>query len=87
MPKYDIPIRWESYKRISVEAENANDAISNAIEKFLSIADYTYLEDTVNVDLIILEEYKEESIDIDNSIQKGYNQYYDDPKDLNITFI
>lgn len=37
MPKYDIPIRWESYKRISVEADNLKEACIKAVKEFLEI--------------------------------------------------
>lgn len=64
MKKYKIPIYWESYIRIEVEAENLQEAAEKALKQFLAIPDDNYLEDSFEVDNQIIEEdYPEESLD------------------------
>ena len=53
---YSIPIRWESYKRIEVEAEDLQSAICLALKQFLSEPDDKYIEDSFDIDNIIYEE-------------------------------
>lgn len=74
MPKYDIPIRWESYKRISVEADNLKEACIKAVKEFLKIPDDNYIDDSWGLDEILKWEYPDEvvpyEIEIINEIYK-----------------
>lgn len=63
MKKYNIPINWESYRRIEVEAENLQQATEKALKIFLSIPDEEYIEDSFQIDSIIEEEYPDEQLD------------------------
>ena len=56
---YNIPIKWESYKRISVEAENLQEATEKALKIFLDEPDYLYLDDSFEIDKFIEEETNE----------------------------
>ena len=69
MKTYKIPIRWESYKRIEVEADNLQSAIHLALKQFLSEPDDLYLEDSFEIDNILEEEYPEE----DYNLQQIYD--------------
>lgn len=60
MKTYKIPIRWESYKKIEVEAESLQSAIYLALKQFLSEPDDLYLEDSFEVDDVLEDEYPEE---------------------------
>lgn len=60
MKTYKIPIRWESYKRIEIEAESLQSAIYLALKQFLSEPDDLYLEDSFEVDDVLEDEYPEE---------------------------
>jgi hypothetical protein len=60
MKKYSIPIRWEAYKRVDVEAENLQEAVEKAVREFLSIPDDEYIDDSWEVDDIICEEVEED---------------------------
>ena len=64
MKIYKIPIGWESYKRVIVEAENLQSAIHLALKQFLSEPDELYLEDSFEIDLIIKEDYPEEEYNL-----------------------
>ena len=64
MKTYKIPIRWESYKRVTVEAENLQSAIYLALKQFLSEPDELYLEDSFEIDSIIKEDYPEEEYNL-----------------------
>ena len=72
MKTYKIPIRWESYKRVEVEADNLQEAIIKALKQFLSEPDDTYLDDSFQFDEDYIEEnYSEEEFnitEIDNSL-------------------
>lgn len=61
MPEYQIPIRWESYQRIKVQASNLNEACVLALKQFLAIPDENYIDDSFLIDEIILEDYPEEA--------------------------
>lgn len=63
---YNIPIRWESYRRIEVEADNLQSAIYQALKQFLSEPDELYLEDSFEIDDILEDEYPEETYDLIN---------------------
>ena len=64
MKTYKIPIRWESCKRIEVEADNLQSAIYLALKQFLSEPDDLYLEDSFEIDNILEDEYPEEDYDL-----------------------
>ena len=64
MKTYRIPIRWESYKRVAVEAENLQSAIYLALKQFLSEPDELYLEDSFEIDDILEEDYPEEEYNL-----------------------
>lgn len=61
--EYDIPIRWESYKRYKVIANTLEGAVLKALKQFLSEPDDNYLEDSFEIDEIIYDE-TDESFDI-----------------------
>jgi hypothetical protein len=69
---YSIPIRWESYKRIEVEAEDLQSAICLALKQFLSEPDDYYLDDSTEVDSFVKEEYPNETYNIDEVWEKLY---------------
>jgi len=60
MKKYSIPIVWQSYKRINVEADDLNSAIILALKQFLSEPDDNYVCDSFEIDSIITDETKED---------------------------
>ena len=64
--KYYIPILWESYKRIPVEADNLQDAVIKALKQFLSEPDDNYLDDSFEIDNIIKEEHPDEVLNMDD---------------------
>lgn len=64
MKKYSIPIVWQSYKRYNVEAESLEIAIEEALSRFLSEPDDTYIQDSFEIDGIIEDEYPDESYDM-----------------------
>lgn len=61
MTEYSIPIRWESYQRIKVQASNLNEACILALKEFLSIPDDNYIDDSFLIDEMILEDYPNEA--------------------------
>ena len=65
MKEYKIPIRWESYKRIKVEAETLQSAIELALKQFLLEPDDLYLEDSFEIDSIIEDDYPEETYNLE----------------------
>jgi hypothetical protein len=56
MKNYEIPIKWESYKRILVQAENLQEATEKALKIFLAEPDDLYLDDSFEIDKYIEEE-------------------------------
>jgi hypothetical protein len=64
MKEYNIPIRWESYKRISVEAENLQSAVYLALKQFLAEPDELYINDSFEIDEIVEEDYPDEELDM-----------------------
>lgn len=66
MAVYNIPIAWNSYVRIPVEADNLQAAVEAALKKFMTIPDDNYL--SFSVDEIIMEETGE-SFDFDKATQ------------------
>lgn len=65
---YNIPIVWQSYKRIPVQAENLEEAVKLALKQFLSEPDDLYIEDSFEIDEILKDEYPDEKFDL-NKIQ------------------
>lgn len=73
MKTYNIPIIWESYKRIPVEAENLQEATEKALKIFLDEPDDLYLDDSFEIDNYIEEETGEEfnmDVTIENVFKK-----------------
>lgn len=64
MKTYNIPIVWQSYKRISVQAENLEDAVKLALKQFLSEPDDFYIEDSFEIDEFLGEDYTDEDFDL-----------------------
>ncbi len=64
MKTYNIPIVWQSYKRIPVEAESLQEAVKLALKQFLSEPDDLYIEDSFEIDEILGEDYPEETFDL-----------------------
>ena len=64
MKEYSIPIVWESYKRIKVEADNLQEAVELALKQFLSEPDDKYIEDSFGIDEIIYDENPDEDFDM-----------------------
>ena len=73
MKTYNIPIRWESYQRFSVEAETLQEAVTKALTQFLGISDELYLDDSFQIDEIVKEEHPNEDYDIDKAIEAIYS--------------
>lgn len=71
--KYNIPILWESYKRIPVEADNLQDAVVKALKQFLSEPDDNYLEESFKIDDIIDSEHPDEVLNMDDVYKELYN--------------
>ncbi len=71
MQTYNIPISWESYKRIQVEAENLQEATEKALKIFLAEPDELYLDDSFEIDKYIQEETGE-TFDFDLTIENTY---------------
>lgn len=61
---YNIPIIWQSYKRVEVDAENLQDAVTKALKQFLSEPDEFYIEASFEIDGVIHEEIPNETFDI-----------------------
>ena len=68
---YNIPIKWESYKRISVEAENLQEATEKALKIFLAEPDDLYLDDSFEIDKFV-EEETNETFDMDITIENVF---------------
>ncbi len=65
MKTYMIPIRWESFERFEVEAENLEEAVTKALKRFFAINDDKYIEDSFLIDSGIEEDYPDEDFDLD----------------------
>ncbi len=70
MKTYNIPIVWQSYKRIPIQAENLQEAVKLALKQFLSEPDELYIEDSFEIDEILGDDYPDEDFDLN----KIYNQ-------------
>lgn len=64
MKTYNIPIIWQSFKRIPVKAENLQEAVKLALKQFLSEPDDLYIEDSFEIDELLGEDYPEETFDL-----------------------
>jgi|GEM_PF-5442341 len=73
MKTYKIPIKWESYKRIQVEAENLQEATEKALKIFLAEPDELYLDDSFEIDKYVQEE-TDETFDFDLVIENIYKE-------------
>jgi len=73
MKTYNIPIKWESYKRIQVDAENLQEATEKALKIFLAEPDELYLDDNFEIDKYIQEE-TDETFDFDLTIENIYKE-------------
>jgi len=73
MKTYKIPIKWESYKRIQVEAENLQEATEKALKIFLAEPDELYLDDSFEIDKYVQEE-TDETFDFDLAIENIYKE-------------
>lgn len=70
MKTYNIPIVWQSYKRIPVQAENLEEAIKLALKQFLSEPDDLYIEDSFEIDEILGDDYPDEDLDLNKIFQE-----------------
>lgn len=68
--KYNIPIVWQSYKRIHVQAENLEEAVKLALKQFLSEPDDLYIEDSFEIDEILGDDYPDEKFDLNKILQE-----------------
>jgi hypothetical protein len=66
---YKIPIVWESYGVFNVEADSLEEAVTEALRKFLSIPDENYIDDSFEIDEIIKENYPNETYNINKVIE------------------
>lgn len=71
MKTYEVPIKWESYKRIQVEAENLQQATEKALKVFLDEPDDLYLDDSFEIDKFV-EEETGEKFDMDLTIENVF---------------
>ena len=69
MKNYSIPIVWESYKRVDVEAENLQSAVYLALKQFLSEPDETYICDSFEIDDIIEDEHPDEKYNMNEILE------------------
>lgn len=67
---YNIPIVWQSYKRISVQAQNLEEAVKTALKQFLSEPDDLYIDDSFEIDETLGEDYPDEHFNLDKIIQE-----------------
>lgn len=70
MKTYNIPIIWQSYKRISVQAENLEEAVKLALKQFLSEPDDLYIEDSFEIDNMLSDDYQDEDFDLNKILQE-----------------
>ena len=64
MKEYKIPILWGSYRVYTVQAENLEEAVTNALKDFLKEPDDNYLDDSFEVDSILDDAYPDETFDV-----------------------
>ncbi len=74
MKNYSIPITWQSYKRYDVQAENLKEAVISALNQFLSEPDETYINDSFDIDSIILEENPNEIDAYEKAMKEFFTQ-------------
>ena len=70
MKTYNIPIVWQSYKRVPVQAENLEEAIKLALKQFLSEPDDLYVDDSFEIDEILGEDYPGEKFDLNKILKE-----------------
>lgn len=66
---YKIPIIYQRIETFEVEADNLQDAVNQALKKFMSIPDEAYLEDSFEVDGIIKDNYPDEEYSLEKAIE------------------
>ncbi len=59
MKTYNIPIIYQRVETMTVEADSLQDAMTKALDEFLSIPDEKYLDDSFEFDTVI-EDYQED---------------------------
>ena len=69
MKTYTIPIIYQSVMTFDIEAENLQEAVNEALKKFLAIPDENYLNDSFQIDDCVDDDYSDEEYDINKSIQ------------------
>lgn len=67
---YNIPIIWQSYKIIPVQAESLEKAVKLALKQFLSEPDDLYIEDSFEIDEILYDDYPDEDFDLNKILQE-----------------
>ena len=70
MKTYNIPIVWQSYKRVPVQAENLEEAVKLALKQFLSEPDDLYIEGSFEIDEILGDDYPDEDFDLNKILQE-----------------
>jgi len=63
MKDYNIPIIYQSCKNFHVEAENLQEAVEKALKQFFSEPDEMYIEDSFEIDGIVLEDGEDFDMD------------------------
>lgn len=61
MKTYNIPITYQSIKMYTVDANNLEEAVKQALKQFLSEPDENYLSDSFNIDSILEDDYPDET--------------------------
>jgi hypothetical protein len=66
MKTYIIPVTWSSVKTFTVEAENLQSAVKQALENFFEdpSQDDNYIEDSFGIDGIVEDNYPGEDYNI-----------------------
>lgn len=70
MSTYKIPIVWQCIKTYEVTADNLQDAVEKALGQFFSEPDDGYIEDSVEVDEILHDNYPGEDYDTNKAFDK-----------------
>lgn len=74
--EYKIPLIWECYRNITVEAESLQEAAEIAIQQFMNEPDDDYVDDSVDIDMdIIHEDNYPETVDRVIAIENGIKRY------------
>ena len=67
--QYNIPIHWESYKTYQVEADNLQEAVTEALQQFLKEPDENYIDDSFTIDDILSNDYQDEDYNFHEALQ------------------